>query len=542
MNPGIPFADPVRRPGLPRRLAAALAPGFRAPLLSGLLLALSFPPVGWSPLAWVALVPFVAAAPAPGWRAALGRGWWLGFWFFFLSLFWLMRVTAAGWFVLATACALYWLPFAAFVHWWRTRLGAHSIGRNLGAALLGAVVWCGLETARAHWFTGFGWNSLGVSQHAVLPVIQVAEWGGVHAVSFLVVLVNLGAAGAWLRYRAEEGRRLRWGHLELTATAAVVLAASLWGFARLAAVDARASTRFKAVAIQPNIPQYEKWTSEFARRNYRILTRLTHGAITAHPDADLLLWPETAIPDDGSLGPEVREWLTSITGRGVPLLAGALQFRNGAAGIEWVNAAILVDTNGQFAASYEKQHLVMFGEYVPGVFKVLLPFLQKMTAVGDDVTAGTQATVFAPRGEPVFSVTICFEDTVPDLSRDFVRRGARLLVNQTNDGWFDPFRGSEQHLANAVFRSMENRVPTLRCTNTGVSAAIDATGRVHSALRDPGTGRADIEGFVPLVAALPAAGFPQTFYTRHGDVFGYTCLGLTFACLIAVGIRRRADA
>jgi apolipoprotein N-acyltransferase len=522
-------AAPLLSPPRPRWRRALAATGRAAvpgPLVSALLLAAAFPPLDLAALAWIGLVPLLVSRPADTARAALARGWWLGFWFFLVSLVWLVRVTAGGWIVLSAVCALYWAPFALLVRRWILRVGVDRPAANLGQILALGLAWCGLETLRAHLFTGFGWNALGVSQHANLALIQVADLGGVAAVSFPVILFNLGVAGFWLRRRAV-GPRAR--PVEL-APALLTLAAVL-GYGVTRPVDPPpGATPFRAVLIQPNIPQYEKWTAAFVQQTYGVLDRQTRLAAAAHPAADLLVWPETTIPDDGSLGPAVRAWLAQLTAPGIPLLAGALVFEARGADVSWTNSALLVQPGGAFAARYDKRHRVMFGEYVPPLFKWLLPFLEKMTAIGEDVTPGHDAVVF-PHPAGAFGVNICFEDIPPWLSRDLVRAGARLLVNQTNDAWFDPLWGSRQHLAHGVFRAVENRVPVLRCANTGPSAAIDARGRVGPWLRDPADDTFRVEGFLPTEVWLPPAGPPRSVYSRHGEVLGFSAAALALLLL-----------
>jgi apolipoprotein N-acyltransferase len=186
------------------------------------------------------------------------------------------------------------------------------------------------------------------------------------------------------------------------------------------------------------------------------------------------------------------------------------------------NAALLVPAGGSQVQVYRKLHLVPFGEYVPGRHTV--PFIGEI--VGDqvpgDFAVGREAVVFRLTNSQVrVAPLICFEDTLGELTRQFVLRGANLLANVTNDGWFLHSAGSQQHLANAIFRCIETRRPMARAANTGVTCFIDQFGRVRQTLRD-GRGSTFIEGVLTGTIEVPTTA-EFTFYTRHGDLFAKVC-------------------
>ena len=191
---------------------------------------------------------------------------------------------------------------------------------------------------------------------------------------------------------------------------------------------------------------------------------------------------------------------------------------------------------------YNKQHLVPFGEYVP--LSEWIPWLATFAPMGWNCSPGREATVFSV-GEPAwtFSVLICFEDIMSDLSRAFVKAGARLLVNQTNDAWFDRSAGPVQHMAHCVFRCVENRVPAVRVANSGISCLIQPNGLIV----DPtGNGRGTPPQ--PLTprwqVAVPGDGYEPTPYTRYGDwLFGIPCGIVAAVCFVLAFIAewRRTD-
>ncbi|HXA08945.1 MAG TPA: apolipoprotein N-acyltransferase, partial [Chthoniobacterales bacterium] len=196
------------------------------------------------------------------------------------------------------------------------------------------------------------------------------------------------------------------------------------------------------------------------------------------------------------------------------------------------NAALLVSNGAENIQVYHKLHLVPFGEYVPGRHTV--PFIAAI--VGDqvpgDFTRGKEPVVFRLTTDQVkVAPLICFEDTLGELTRQFVLRGANLLANVTNDGWFLHTAAGRQQLANAVFRCVETRRPMARAANTGVTCFVNRFGRVTQMLLDA-KGSQFTEGVLTGAVEVPTAG-TLTFYVRHGELFAKGCGGLTLLFLLA---------
>ena len=206
------------------------------------------------------------------------------------------------------------------------------------------------------------------------------------------------------------------------------------------------------------------------------------------------------------------------------------------------NAAILFSDGGERVQMYRKVHLVPFGEFVPGRHTV--PLLARI--VGDqvpgDFKAGKEHNVFTlTNGDVQVAPLICFEDTIGELTRQFVlptdtSPGANLLVDVTNDGWFQHSAGSHQHLANAIFRCVEMRRPMLRAANTGVTCIVNQFGRVTQMLRDE-TGSTFTEGVLTGEINVPTEQ-ELTFYARHGELFAKLCAGITLLALAALSLLR----
>lgn len=505
--------------------------------------------------AWVALVPLLwLIDDLDGPREAFRWGWGCGFGAWLLSLAWLWRLipnggpaalVCLGHLLLAAYCALYTGLFAAAVQ----RLGrpAGIVGRGVTALIAIPLLWVGSEYLRATLFTGFAWNHLGVSQFRNPPLIQSAEWGGVYAVSALIVMVNTGVA-AWLRHwvRPANGRfRLRGLPCELFCALLILMGAWMWGRGRMRAVDARmASEGYTAhvAALQPNAPSIFAWSEASLEEARRFLRRKTELAAISRPD--LIVWPETSVM--GSL-PDDREVMRLVSGAaaqaGIPLLVGTIE-------VEWdaeggraseprlYNASWLFGPDGVPRDRYRKQHLVPFGEYIP--LDKRWPFLVRFSPIGYSCHPGREAGILRiplsehPGTRLVFSPLICFEDTVAALSRRAVRAGARLLINQTNDAWFEGSEEPFQHMAQSVFRAVENRTPLFRCANSGVTALIDAAGRSR-ALRDADDRTHGFQGLFRVRVRVDDAGVERpTLYNRAGDgVLAAPAAGLLVLVLIS---------
>lgn len=489
---------------------------------SGLLLFAAFPPLEWRNAAWIALVPLLLACRFVGPHGAARLGFVAGMVFWLASICWLTRVTVAGWLILSFYSALYFIPPVLLVSVWTARRGVSSGLSNLVLMTLVTAAWTGAEYLRSTLFTGWPWNPLGASQYANLPLIQVARGGGAYAVSALVVWANTALALTVLRYLEVRGNWGRRPHPELMMGFLAVALAVTYGWRSLRA-DTGSGMPLRVTVVQPNIPQDEKWTREKFEMIYDRLRRLTEQALRIG-GSDLVVWPETAVPDDIRDSEASYGLAVEMVTNGTPLLVGSMDTEWLDEGRRYYNSSFLFDTNGIIVKGYDKRHLVIFGEYVP--LQPFLPFVKALTPIQASFSAGHTSTVFQlDRPAIPFSALICFEDTVAPLAAESVRNGARVLFNQTNDAWFDPSWAPKQHMIQCIFRCVENAVPAVRCANTGISCFIDRRGRVHDVL-DDGSGFTRVMGIRAAEVHVPPDGMFLTFYTRHGDVFAQACAGI----------------
>ena len=505
------------------------APGWRRAgvlALSGTAGALAFPATDWWPLAWVWLVPVLAAAVERAPRGAVADGWLAGTVFFAVLLSWLdhtfRHYSAIPWplswlpiLLLAAYCGLYVGVAAGTVSWLGTRIGK-------GWALCAApAIWVAGEWVRGWLMGGFPWGVLGYSQHSIPLVIQIAELAGVYGVSFLLVAV--GSALAALV--ALGARRSRAG----LAAAGALLAGSLaWGAMALGREagppPAGAGPGVRVAVIQPSIEQSIKWDPARHAEQLLIFERLTREAGRGAPAA--IIWPETAATIFLRGDPALLERLTRLAAEvRAPILVGSLDVVEGPRR-RWLNSAFLLTEQG-ITAKYDKIHLVPFGEYVP--LSGLIGFVRSWAEFISDFEAGDTATVFPLPGSP-FGAVICYEVIFPELFREFVKGGASFMVNITNDAWFGRTSGPWQHLGMLPLRAVEHRVAIARSANTGVSAFVSPTGRVTQAL--PLLERGVLTEALPLRRRT-------TLYTRFGDWLAHASLGATALAAGWAAARRR---
>jgi apolipoprotein N-acyltransferase len=493
--------------------------------VSGIALALAYPRFDLSALAWVALVPVIVIALGRAPAVAFGWGCLAGACFFFILLRWLNFTfsvySAIPWpliyaptVALAGYCALYVGLFAAVLAWLTAR---RSISWALGVA---PFVWVVAEWVRGHFLGGFPWGLLGYSQYRELVVIQVAELGGVYAVSFVLVAVNSAVAGIFVAPR----RRALAG---VIAVAILVTATLAFGAVRLEATEARRADTARVGIMQPSIEQPLKFDPNHAAQTLAIYVELTRRAAGDQPR--LLVWPETALPGALRRDPALRHLLNDLVRTfHVPIVVGSIDVSDGVP-VSYRNSAFLVTERG-LQERYDKIQLVPFGEYVP--FSALLGFVRGWAEFIADLEPGARPLVFPGPPAP-FGVVICYEGIFPELVREFVKDGARFMVNMTNDAWFGMTSGPPQHLAMYPFRAVEHRLAVVRAANTGISAFIAPSGRIARSLPlfERGT-------LVDLIALHPTT----TLYTRFGDWLVWLSAAITTAGLAGALSRRAPEA
>ena len=518
-----------------------------AAIISGLLCAGCFPPFDQAWLCWIALTPLIVAIWFSGenskrrWLRNLLLGYLAGIVFFTTTFGWLgalgdlyQSLFLHGLsFLLSIYLAMHFAFWAWFVGFLKPTTFTAS-WRNLLVAFIAACAWATHEWVRGWLFSGFGWNGLGVALHSQFPMIQTAEFTGVVGLSFIIAFANVIAVTTPLRLFLEAKTHQMRPHFDLTLTMIGIVALLAFGLNRVQTKFP--SKTIRVAAVQANVPQLQKFDPQFSAQIFERFKHLSEIALGANPPPDLLVWPESSMPDPvRDQNSESYRFVTDFAASNKSdLMLGTLDFEDR----HDYNAALLVSNAGERVQTYHKIHLVPFGEYIPLRHSFPLFAAIASTWVPGDFERGTQHTVFnLTNPDAHVAPLICFEDTVGDLVRRFVKNGANLLVDVTNDGWFLKSSGSHQHLANAIFRCVENRRPMVRAANTGVTCFVNEFGRVTQILQDD-TGNTFNEGV--LTGEINISQNRQlTFYARHGEWFAKGCATITAIALIAFGIFKR---
>jgi apolipoprotein N-acyltransferase len=375
-----------------------------------------------------------------------------------------------------------------------------SMGGRYCRLLLLAIAWTIAEWLRGHVFTGYAWNPLAHVWAFATPLLQGAALFGVYGLGLLTFVILAAPAAGW-----------RASILALV----VAGGAGFAGQAAMAPVDTAGDGRLVRI-VQPNTPQAEKWRPEMRAAHMAKLVEMSRR--DGFDGLAAVIWPETAPPVVVVPGSAVLEVMAKAVPPGGYLLTGAArQTRNREDGV-W-NSLLVVDGEGGIVATYDKVHLVPLGEYIP-FHKQLAP-VSGAIGRGSFEVGESRVTLDLPR-LPSFSPIICYEVIFPAAVTGPGPR-PRWLLNVTNDAWFGLSSGPYQHLASARLRAVEEGLPMFRAANTGVSAVIDAYGRVLAAL--------DMQREGVIDHRIPAAREP-TPYGRWGDGALVVLLLVATGCLL----------
>jgi apolipoprotein N-acyltransferase len=465
-------------------------------------------------------------------RAAAAAGWWWGFGFFLAGLWWLGAafLVEADKFAWAMPLGVVALPaglaiFPALGFAFARLLWPAGAGR----ILILAVMLTASEWLRGHVLTGFPWNVYGMMLAGQIHIAQFASLAGLYGLTLLAVAI--GAAPATLG-TAEGGRR-RW-HAPILALLALVglLGFGLW---RIPPGPVPLVAGVKLRLMQPNLPQDAKFNpqnGEAILNQYLALSdRATSPTTLGVQDVTHLIWPESAFPFLLGRTPAALARIAALLPANTTLITGAARAGEALPGEgrpPIFNSVQVVNDEGVIVSSYDKVHLVPFGEYLPAVFARLIRGvgLSEFVSVPGGFAAGARHAPMSIRGLPPVAPLICYEVVFP--GEAVPPQGPRpgLMLNLTNDGWFGQTSGPYQHLAQARLRAIEEGLPLVRGANTGISAVIDNYGRVTASLPLGSQGVLD--------AGLPRAG-PATLYAQFGDAF-LICLMTLF--ILVLRIRR----
>jgi len=490
----------------------------------GVLAALALPPV----YAVIFLVPaFVGLIwlvdSSSGLRGAFAVGWWFGFGHFVAGLYWIgialsVKADQFGWLI---PFAVFGLPaviacYTAVIAMLAKAMQLRGLSAGAGRIVLFAVIWVFFEWVRGWAFTGFPWNLIGTVWTFSDLMIQVAAITGVYGLSFVTVL---GAAMPAIL--TDECATKHSAYRTVIIALAILVGVGVGGAVRLSQAETKNFADVRLRLVQPNIPQRLKWQRD--KRTGHVmkqlhLSRATSPSGKAKPSATSLatpthiIWAETAVPYYLAREPNLRRVLAEGVPKNGLIITGAPriekkgpQSSNGHQAYQAWNSLHAIDASGGVVATYDKSHLVPFGEYVP--FRWLLN-MSKITTGTTDFTPGPGPQTLTLKGLPPVSPLICYEGIFPG---HVIASGPRpkWLLNVTNDAWYGRSAGPFQHFASVRLRAVEEGMPLVRVANTGISAVVDSYGRTIASL---GLSR---EGVID--SPLPHSLSTLTPYARYGN-------------------------
>jgi apolipoprotein N-acyltransferase len=484
--------------------------------VAGAGLALSFTWLYFPLYAWVSVGVLMMMALGARPRVAYFCGHVHALAFVLTSVPWIAEVLAvhggmslpAGWGVLLLIASVWGMLTGGFA-WGVNRIARANMALACAAA---PFLWVTFEFLRAHLpEISFPWNLLGYSAAQNLPLAQLGTVTGIYGLSFVMAAFN--ALVAWADAAREVGFTRRFA--PIGASIVLLLAVAYAGQGLIPAATANHFAR----TVQPNFPEVESYPSDWFQKYAGDMDELEELSLSpsGHP-TDLIVWPEAPAPFSWQDNQFSKRASSLAIRAGHPFLAGVVEWRSemfpsGHMGQAPYNSAVLVDPQGQKIFSYDKRHLVPFGEYEP--FPLIHRVVQSVSSEVGGFHKGQTASIGELPGGYKFGVFICYEAIYAGEVREFAGSGANLLINISNDGWFGKSAAAEQHLRMARVRAVENRRWVLRVTNSGLTAAIDPYGRVFQTIPR------DVRGAVDLPYDFRT---DQTIYTRCGDWFAWLCV------------------
>ena len=463
--------------------------------------------------------------------ASAALGWWFGFGYLLFGLYWIGAafLVQAERFALLMPFAITLLPAYLACYFALATAAASLAWRPAPSRLLAlAIALAATEWLRGHWFTGFPWNVIGYGLTLNDGLAQMAAVLGVTGLTFWAVLIF----SAPVLTLTERSMLRRW--LWPASAFGVLIAASLWGQTQLALPIHAAEPPVRLRLVQPNTPEKEKFEAASARpifdRMLDLSRRNPAGAIDNLAGIDVVIWPEEPLNFRLLQTPQALLEIGQLLGGHAKLLTGTIRADLDTQPVRYLNSLVAIDGSGKPGALFDKIHLVPFGEYLPYEAILNLFGIENLTRSAGGMVAGTNDRALAVSGIPNLSPLICYEAIFPDAVLPLHGRPDWLL-NITNDAWFGEQTGPYQHFHQARLRAIEQGLPLVRVAITGISAIVDARGRVLQQL--PLLTSGVLDGLLPPP-------LPPTLYARYGDGLLLAQLIGGLLLLVLLWARRRS--
>jgi apolipoprotein N-acyltransferase len=505
-------------------------------ILAALLFALSFPSfisnTGWGFLGFIAIFPIFYLFHRVSYLKVIIYGAIFGFLSYTFFAYWLATFHPLAIFIVPTVFATHFIiGFPLF------KLADRLFPKY--SYLVQAIIWVGIEYFRSLGFAGYAYGIIGYTQYLFTPFIQIAEFTGVWGISLLVIIPSAFIGNAFKHGISKDGlvwmkNFIKTHKIDTIIYASVFVLVIIFGF--FIQVDYTDSRKWKVALIQQNDNPWKSTVEEY-RKNLDFLIQLSQEAMKEDPE--IIVWSETAFVPSIDWHTKyrtsqkkyklVKRLMEYLESQEIPYLIGNNDGqRKSITSDERLdyNATVHYE-NGKVQNIYRKIHLVPFTESFP--FKDLFPWIYKALKEADTHfwEKGTEYTVFNSKGVK-FSTPICFEDTFGYLSRNFIKAGADVIVNVTNDSWSGAVSSEVQHMGMAVFRTVENKRSMVRSANGGITCIIDPNGKILK----------ELEPFVAgyLVGDVPVYNQRVTIYELWGDYFGVLAMIVSIMLLLGKGL------
>ena len=490
--------------------------------------ALAFPPLPLGPGALVFLVPWFIILLRFNMQTALFASFWSGFLYNVINYYWIYNVMNVGPAVLIMIGLVLLISYFSVYNTIAAAIFIKARDVKIKGVpvllILFPLFYAGLEMTRSIGDFSFPWSHLGYALGNQLPLLQALSLIGIFGYTALIIASNLAVAEAFVNRK------------KLLFATPILIFASLWGYGTYVLSKPEAAPFYmtseaeapKVAIVQPNIQQTNKWSKAYYDSVVLKTWQITNDSLDWESgDLDLVVLPETAIPDFLRLRSREKNWIRNrIQNTKTSLFIGALDYdRKGKPPrpVNLYNSGFLFRPDEKNYTRYIKTHLVPFSERLP--FDDVFPILNYVDVGQGNFVPGKNRPVFEPFS---WSPFICYETIYGAEARRSIREGSRLMVDITNDGWFGKSTAAAQHLNQLRYRAIENGYPIVRCTNTGISAFVDQYG--YEDLNTELFTERVITRSIPLRTR-------DTLYFHIGDAVEYGLLGFFFAYLAALFIR-----
>jgi len=490
-------------------------PAWQLALISGVLVGFSYPPLRLGFLIWIGLIPLIHIILNSKPKNVAVFAFLASITANFISLYWIGLNSGAGYIPVFASLigavlylGLFWSAFGYLV--------AFIEAKKSWGLLVIPFAWVAMELIRSIGPLGFPWINLALTQTQYLPMIQIADITGSYGISFWILLLNVGLYKVLMSKNKQR---------YLLFVGAIFLMIFVYGEFRINKFSVIDGETISLVITQPNINPDEKWEPELRDENFRLMHTLLDSAINLKPD--IILWPESAVPAYLRLSNHRRTPIVQkLAKQNIPLLSGTIDRIIGDDGVKkYYNGSIFIQPDGKMKM-YHKIHLVPFAEYIPLSDKFTI--LKKLNFGQANFAQGNEFTVFNLNSIG-FSNVICYESSIPQIVRGLIKNGAQFLTIQANDGWLGKSSGPFQHFELSKLRAVENRVPIVRCANTGISGVVDQTGSVSNKVP------LGIKS-VSKIDIIPSN--QHTFYTKNGELFANLCIFITLGIFVLIWFKR----